>query len=917
MTNLEPLPHPLISLMSSQVSIEAVGGKGANLVKLANAGLPVPNGFLIPTAAYRQFVAQNQLLPQIKERLAGLDFASPNSLETASEAIRGWFANGSISPSLISALETGWQWLGANPVAVRSSATAEDLPDLSFAGQQDTFLNIIGIQALQKAVVDCWSSLWTARAIGYRARNNIAHEDVALCVVVQNMVQSEASGVLFTANPLSGRRAETVIDATLGLGEALVSGMVEPDHYVVDTLQNVITQKFLGSKSIQIRSKSEGGVSAQSAVSSNHQAISDPVILQLAGIGAKIESLYHFPQDIEWAVEQGNIYILQARPITSLYPLPDNLPPEPLKALVGLHVIQGVMEPFTPLGQTAIMEVLVGGGHALGLHLTLEEQTAFYVAGERVWINITPIVRHPRGHEAYPTVFKNLDPGVAQAFEEILRDPRLAPQPGSLSLLKPWNILRFVLPNLFRVMRFMRAPEAMAHQTLEAFDNRVAETADRGQSTGNLGVDFAKRVSLLLEARDLFPDFVIPNGVTAVVAGMIPFFGVLKRFSDQLVVPTADPQFETLYLEIARGLPNNVTTQMDLSLWQTAQTLQADAASAQLFESTNAAALAGQYLAGNLPPAAQTALSEFLGRYGMRGLGEIDIGRPRWVENPEHIIGVLQSYLQIKDPDLAPDAVFAHGAQEAKIAAQKLETAVRQLPMGRIKAHLVRFAVRRYRALAGLREAPKFFAIRMMGIMRQGLLASGEQMVAAGLFEQADDLFFLHVAELKDLANQLANWKVGDNPPASLVALRLTIKERRALREREMRRAQIPRVLLSDGTAYYEGLGAVEAKEGQFFGDPVSPGVVEGAVRVVFNPLDAKLQPGEILVCPGTDPAWTPLFLTASGLVMETGGMMTHGSVVAREYGIPAVVGVHQATSRLHTGDRIRVDGRSGLIEVM
>ncbi|MFN2151870.1 MAG: PEP/pyruvate-binding domain-containing protein, partial [Anaerolineales bacterium] len=369
MTNLEPLPHPLISLMSSQVSIEAVGGKGANLVKLANAGLPVPNGFLIPTAAYRQFVAQNQLLPQIKERLAGLDFASPNSLETASEAIRGWFANGSISPSLISALETGWQWLGANPVAVRSSATAEDLPDLSFAGQQDTFLNIIGIQALQKAVVDCWSSLWTARAIGYRARNNIAHEDVALCVVVQNMVQSEASGVLFTANPLSGRRAETVIDATLGLGEALVSGMVEPDHYVVDTLQNVITQKFLGSKSIQIRSKSEGGVSAQSAVSSNHQAISDPVILQLAGIGAKIESLYHFPQDIEWAVEQGNIYILQARPITSLYPLPDNLPPEPLKALVGLHVIQGVMEPFTPLGQTAIMEVLVGGGHALGLHL--------------------------------------------------------------------------------------------------------------------------------------------------------------------------------------------------------------------------------------------------------------------------------------------------------------------------------------------------------------------------------------------------------------------------------------------------------------------------------------------------------------------------------------------------------------------
>ena len=917
MTSIAPLPQPLISFNSDQASIEAVGGKGANLVKLASAGLPVPNGFLIPTAAYRQFVAQNQLMPGIQEALTGLDFTSPTALAAVSEVIRGWFANATIYPSLIAALETGWQWLGAQPVAVRSSATAEDLPDLSFAGQQDTFLNIIGEQALQKAVLDCWSSLWTARAIGYRARNNISHEDVALCVVVQNMVQSEASGVLFTANPLSGRRTETVIDATLGLGEALVSGLVEPDHYVVDTLRDTITQKSLGSKSIQIRANSEGGVNTQAADSSHEQAIPDPVILQLAKIGAQIEALYHFPQDIEWAVAQGKIHILQARPITSLYPLPENLPPEPLKAMIGLHIIQGIMEPFTPLGQSAIMEVLIGGGRSLGLYLTLQKQTAFYVAGERVWINITPIVRHPRGHKAFPVVFKNLDPGVAQAFEEILRDSRLAPQPGSMSLLKPGNILRFVLPNLLRVLRFMRAPEAMARQTLEIFDSRVAETSRWQQSSGNLAIDFSQRVDLLLEARNLFADFVIPNGVTAVVAGMIPFFGILKRFSDQLVEHTTDPQFETLYLEIARGLPNNVTTQMDLSLWQTAQILQADALSAKLFESTAAADLADQYQAGKLSPVAQAAITKFLGQYGMRGLGEIDIGRPRWVENPEHIIGVLQSYLQIEDPMMAPDAVFARGAQAAQIAAHKLEIAVRQLPRGRIKAHLVRFAVRRYRALAGLREAPKFFAIRMMGIMRQGLLASGEQMVAAGFFEQADDLFFLHVAELKDLADQFANWKAGDIPPASLVALRLTIKERRALREHEMRRAQIPRVLLSDGTAYYKGLGAIEEKEGQFFGDPVSPGVVEGIVRVVFNPLDTQLQPGEILVCPGTDPAWTPLFLAAGGLVMETGGMMTHGSVVAREYGIPAVVGVPQATSRLHTGDRIRVDGRSGVIEVI
>jgi pyruvate,water dikinase len=356
---------------------------------------------------------------------------------------------------------------------------------------------------------------------------------------------------------------------------------------------------------------------------------------------------------------------------------------------------------------------------------------------------------------------------------------------------------------------------------------------------------------------------------------------------------------------------------MDLSLWQTAQTLRGDIPSHQVFEAATAADLAARFKAGKLPPTAQDAVTAFMKRYGQRGLGEIDIGRPRWQENPEHIMGVLQSYLQIDDPDLAPDAVFARGAEIAYAAAKKLEAAVRGLPGGWVKTRLVRFAVRRYRALAGLREAPKFFAIRMMGVIREELLASGEQMVSAGLLEQADDLFFMHVAELEDLAAQLKGWKTGNLPPACLTTYRSAVVARRALRAREMRRVQIPRVLLSDGAAYYEGVRAAEDKEGQIVGDPVSPGLVEGIVRVVFDPQEAQLEPGEILVCPGTDPAWTPLFLAAGGLVMETGGMMTHGSVVAREYGIPAVVGVHQATRQLQNGQRIRLDGSTGKIEIL
>ena len=272
---------------------------------------------------------------------------------------------------------------------------------------------------------------------------------------------------------------------------------------------------------------------------------------------------------------------------------------------------------------------------------------------------------------------------------------------------------------------------------------------------------------------------------------------------------------------------------------------------------------------------------------------------------------VLQSYLGIDDPAKAPDAVFARGVTQAEAAAEQLLAAVRELPGGPLKARLVRWAIGRYRALGGLREAPKFFAIRYMGVVRQGLLASGQRMVELGMLQSADDLFYLTIRELQEIADQRG----------VSAGLREHVAERRGVYERELRRKQLPRVLLSDGTAYYEGVrsdGADGADSSErLVGDPVSPGVVEGIVHVVFSPNGTQLAPGEILVCPGTDPAWTPLFLAAGGLVMEVGGMMTHGSVVAREYGIPAVVGVHEATRRLQSGQSVRVDGMKGVVTLL
>ncbi len=953
MVTPEPLPSLFLPLSSPRVTLEAVGGKALNLSKLARAGFPVPNGFIIPTDRYHEYVEHNLLGARIAAALKGVDESHPEELAAAAEGIQAGFRAGALPPGMDSALEIAWRWLGAPPVAVRSSATAEDLPGLSFAGQQDTYLNVTGVESLCQAVVDCWASLWTARAIGYRARNGISHEGIALAVVVQKMVPALASGVMFTANPLTGKRGEVVIDATLGLGEALVSGQVEPDHYVVSLRElrraeaispvsqeittppvaatDDILHKTLGAKATVITNAAGGGTRTEQASHAHQQAIPDEVILELARMGREIETLYGFPQDIEWAYFPGrdvvmervqpdeatssmvgkhprkDIYILQSRPITTLYPLPENLPPEPLSTLIGLHLVQGVMEPITPLGQDTIMLLLTSGGRVLGLRHTIESQTAFYSAAERLWINVTPIIRSPLGSKLYSRAIKAIDPSVAQIFDGLTSDPRLAPQRARPSLRTLWRLARFLVPFIGRVMGVLCRPEHASQNTLRMFDAVVAETRRRVTSSGDLWADFAVRMKLFDLAARIFPEFVIPTGIPPIVAGMASFFGVLERFSHQIADRTGDPRFRTLHLEIARGLPNNVTTEMDLRLWKTAQTLRQDPAAAQAFMETPAPALASAYQAGSLPPKAQRALGTFLDQYGARGVGEIDLGRPRWSEEPTHVIQTIQSYLQITDPEQAPESVFGRGARTAAQAVDTLATAVRQLPGGGLKSRLVRVAARRYRALGGLREAPKFFAIRMMGVLRQGLLASGEDFVAAGLLEHADDLFFLHIAELREIA---ARREITDE-------LRARIAERRATRAREMLRRQIPRVLLSDGTAFYEGVAAPEGESDAIVGDPVSPGVVEGVVRVVFDPHETQLQPGEILVCPGTDPAWTPLFLYAGGLVMEVGGMMTHGSVVAREYGIPAVVGVHQATTRLKTGQRVRVDGTSGRIEVL
>jgi rifampicin phosphotransferase len=892
----------ILLFSSYSVTLENAGGKATSLARLTRLGLPVPPGFIVTTDAYREFVAINNLESVIASCLANLSSDDADQLETASTRIRAAFSAGMLPDEIASAVAGEYHAFDpqSTGVAVRSSATTEDLPDLSFAGQQDTYLNIIGEEQLLKAVVDCWSSLWTARAIGYRIQNAIPHAQAALAVVVQRMVPSEISGVLFTANPLIGLLNESVIDATFGLGEALVSGQVEPDHFVVDSSSGAIRSITLGAKEIFTRGTTGGGVESIREQYAGQQTLTEEQVHRLVEVGQKIQKEYGAPQDIEWAFSGNELFILQSRPITSLFPIP-RVSFDPLIVWFSFGAFQGIVGPMTPLGQESIQRVVLGVGKKLGLKVKYEEQDVLTASGERIWLKISDLIRNPLGNRVLGGFLGIGEPGTVLILRQLTRDPRLGAGQGRLRFSTIRRVIGFVLPALAEIPLTLLQPEKARDRfdaRLEAYLQtvRIPGGADRYERLANFAAYMGAQGGLADALPVLLPRF---------MPIMVPSLAALNIIEHLLSgEATGEPGISLSAMDVTRGLPRNVTTEMDLALWKVAETIKADDEAAEAFGHISAPELAARYLSETLPLAAQAAAQNFLDRYGTRGVGEIDLGLPRWREDPTPVFHTLQSYLQIP-PDAAPNLLFERNVRAAEESIERMAVAVRKQRGGWIKEKILRAAARRVRLLLGGRESPKFFAVRAMGRVRKTLLEIGEEFTSAGTILDRDDFFFLHVNELESISRKEdRDWKA-------------LIAARRQTYEREARRRQVPRIIISDGRAFYEGIGAETDTGDAITGSPVSPGLVEGIVHVVLNPAGVHLKPGEILVCPGTDPAWTPLFMAAGGLVMEVGGMMTHGSVVAREYGIPAVVGVHQATLLLKDGQRIRLDGTNGTIAIL
>ncbi|SPF37821.1 probable pyruvate, water dikinase [Candidatus Desulfosporosinus infrequens] len=855
-------------------SLSSVGGKGANLGEMTKAGFPVPQGFCVTTSAYQAFIQISNDMSNFFTDLDRIDADCLNEIRLMGKQIRSHLESISIPDDIQSAILEAWQRFGQNKAyAVRSSATAEDLPTASFAGQQETYLNVRGQEQLLESVRSCWASLFTDRAISYRAKNGFDHRLVFLSVVVQEMIFPDISGIMFTANPITGNRKVTSIDASFGLGEALVSGLVSADLYQVR--DSKIIEKKISNKKLAIYAVPEGGTVTKDLLPEQQkvQALPDERIIELAELGRKIEGHYGSEQDIEWCFADERFYIVQSRPITSLYPIP-SFSDNQLHVLISIGHIQMMTEEMKPLGisifQTAIPIALEAGG--------------------RVFADITPMLSIKLLRKKLPLALRHMDDQLGAALEEVVDrytsqfPSKRIPIRKITSFARP--IIKIIIKNLF-----VNDPEQgrtivtnLVDKSVQSCRESMLETSDP-MRIGAIKNDLRNVISSDLPK-------VVPYWVTSIFALNIVKYLLQKWIGDS----------EKIHL-LERSLPGNITSELGLVIGDLADIVrQSPELIGYLQTRTDDNFYDGlDDISGGY--AFRQGMELFMRSYGMRCPGEIDISKPRWREMPTTLVSAIMSHVRTVAPREHRDK-FRQGAMEAEEAAREIVAQVLK-NKGAFKARIIKRLIYVYRNLGGLREHHKYLVVQHFDIYRKVITDEAKMFIKTGVLSQETDIFYLTMDELNTVAS--GNLKQNVTP---------LMEERK--KQLELNKKLIPpRVMTSEGEIITGRRRTVKAPEGSLIGTPVSAGIVEGYARVVLHPEEAKLNLGEIMIAPFTDPGWTPLFHSAKGLVMEIGGMMTHGAVIAREYGIPSVVGIDDATVIIKNGDYIRVNGTKGYVEVL
>ena len=851
-----------------KTQVALVGGKGAHLGELSRIeGIRVPAGFCVTTDAFRRIMTTVPWIDDQLDRLSRLGPDDRQAIRTLSAEIRRTLEGIAIPDDLAAAITRSVTRLGGQAAyAVRSSATAEDLPAASFAGQQDTYLNVAGLAAILQHVSRCWASLFTERAVTYRLRNGFDHRLVHMAVVVQQMLFPRAAGILFTADPVTSNRKVVSIEASFGLGEALVAGLVNADVYKVR--DGDIVAKAVATKQLAIHAWPAGGTQ-ELAIEPERQkqpALTDAQIVRLAQLGRRIEAHFGHPQDIEWCLVDDGFQVVQSRPITTLFPVPE-AGDGANHVYVSVGHQQMMTDPMQPLGLSV-------------WQLTTPRPMA--EAGGRLFVDVTQILASPASRAGFLEVVGKSDPLTGDALQTILERDGFIP---SLPDEGPGEPVPGVAPAT------IETDPALVTELIGHSEASIA-ALKRGIRTksGSELLDF-----ILADIQELRRILFDPQSLQVIMAGMQATWWLNERLQAWLGEKNAA---DTL----TQSVPHNVTSEMGLSLLDVADVIRPHPEVVAFLQRVEDGNFLDELptLAGG--PEARDAIRAYLDRYGMRCIGEIDITRPRWSERPTTLLPMILTNIKNFGPG-AGERRFEQGRQEAWTKEQELLERLRALPDGERKAEETRRMIDRVRTFIGYREYPKYGMVSRYFVYKQALLDEAERLVRADVLGEKEDIFFLRFQELHDVVrtNQMDDELI----------------RRRKEAFRSYQALTPPRVLTSDGEAVAGAYRRDDLPTGALVGLPVSAGTVEGRARVILDMAEADLEPGDILVTAYTDPSWSPLFVAITGLVTEVGGLMTHGAVIAREYGLPAVVGVEHATRLIRDGQRIRVHGTDGYIDIL
>ena len=864
-----------------RTKIMVVGGKGANLGEISKVkGIAVPDGFCISVDAFKRIIGETPSIHELLDQLSLLKVEDRNNISDLCGKIRRLIEGVANPEDIHEELAHHLSRLGEdNAYAVRSSATSEDLPTASFAGQQDTYLNVLGKEAILKHVSKCWASLYTERAVTYRIHNGFDQRNIQMAVVVQKMIFPQAAGFLFTADPVTSNRKMSSIEASFGLGEALVSGLVNADVYKVRD-GKVIAKKISTKKLAVIGSHDggshDGGTKEQEIEPErqNRQALTDEQILQLDCIGRKVEKHFGHPQDIEWCLADGTFSIVQSRSITTLFPIPE-VKDQENHVYISVGHQQMMTDALRPLGLSFFQLTAV---------------RPMDTAGGRLFVDITQDLASPAKRDIIVNVLGKSDPLLQNALRTILeRGDFITTLPNEVKEQSATDRNRGASPAGFH--------------TLNDYDPQVVSDLIKSSQTS---IDELRRNIQTKSGSDLF-DFIRedikalrkslsdPQSLGVIMTAMNASSWINEKMMDWLGDKNAA---DTL----SQSVPNNITSEMGLQLLDVADVIRPHPEVINCLRHAQDDSFLDELVQFDGGQESRDAIYTFLDKYGMRCAGEIDITKPRWSEKPSTLVPMILGNITNCEPN-ASNLKFEQGRQEALNKESALLERLKQLPDGEQKAKETRRMIGLVRNLSGYREYPKYGIVSRYFVYKQALLKEAERLTRANVIHDKEDIYYLAFEELHEV--------VRSNE------LDYQIIRKRKDEYKSYEKLTPPRVITSDGEIVAGEYKREHLPADAIVGLPVSSGVIEGRARVILNLEDAVLEDGDILVTSFTDPSWTPLFVSIKGLVTEVGGLMTHGAVIAREYGLPTVVGVENATKLIKDGQRIRVHGTEGYVEIL